>query len=201
MCAEYFSDTQRSCSLIWSIISGSPYCSVFIHVNWSKYKQLLVMWDNGYSFNALFLKQKEGSICQNIWSWHQRTKITLSIARYTRYRYWISNPRQCKLKLRRKYSHFNATETQLTELKNCYWSRSPPSVYSPKYPEWYLTWTRGWTTRISPFSFYFFSLVLKCLNVTIDAAHFHLFFEAEKHAGVSCVTASVDDIQFEERAR
>uniref|UniRef100_A0A8C7A753 Acyl-CoA thioesterase 12 n=1 Tax=Neovison vison TaxID=452646 RepID=A0A8C7A753_NEOVI len=32
-------------------------------------------------------------------------------------------------------------------------------------------------------------------------SHFHLFFEAEKHAGVSCVTASVDDIQFEERAR
>lgn len=113
VCAEYFSDTQRSCSLIWSMILGSPYCSVLIHVNWSKYKQLLVMWDNGYSFNALFLKQKEGSICQNIWSWHQRTKITISIARYTRYRYWISNQRRCKLKLRRKYSHFNAIETQL----------------------------------------------------------------------------------------
>lgn len=26
-------------------------------------------------------------------------------------------------------------------------------------------------------------------------------FEAEKHAGVSCVTASMDDIQFEEAAR
>ncbi|XP_030876855.1 acetyl-coenzyme A thioesterase [Leptonychotes weddellii] len=39
------------------------------------------------------------------------------------------------------------------------------------------------------------------LDITINVAHFYLFFEAEKHAGVSCVTASVDDIQFEETAR
>lgn len=38
-------------------------------------------------------------------------------------------------------------------------------------------------------------------SVITNAAHFYLFFEAEKHAGVSCVTASVDDIQFEETAR
>jgi len=40
--------------------------------------------------------------------------------------------------------------------------------------------------------------MLKDLDITINVAHFYLFFEAEKHAGVSCVTASVDDIQFEE---
>lgn len=43
--------------------------------------------------------------------------------------------------------------------------------------------------------------MLKYSDITTHAAHFYLFFEAEKHAGVSCVTASVDDIQFEETAR
>ena len=137
VCAEYFSDTQRSCSLIWGMISGSPYCSVLIHVNRSKYMQLLVMWVNGYNFNAPFLKQK-GRIWQNIWSWHQLTKIAISIARCTRYQYWISNQRQYKLKLRRKYSNFHAVEAQIPELKNCYWSRWPTSVGRVV-----LTWTRG----------------------------------------------------------
>lgn len=31
--------------------------------------------------------------------------------------------------------------------------------------------------------------------------YFFPVFEAEKHAGVSCVTASVDDIRFEETAK
>lgn len=44
--------------------------------------------------------------------------------------------------------------------------------------------------------------MLKYLNITNPAPFFfNLFFEAEKHAGVSCVTASVDDIQFEATAR
>ncbi|XP_011728306.2 acetyl-coenzyme A thioesterase isoform X4 [Macaca nemestrina] len=44
--------------------------------------------------------------------------------------------------------------------------------------------------------------LLKWIDTTAClAARFYVFFEAEKHAGVSCVTASVDDIQFEETAR
>lgn len=189
----YFSDTQRNCSLIWGMISGSPYSSVLIHVNWSKYMQLLVMWHNEYIFNALFLKQK-GSIWQNIWSWQKIPKVAIPVARYTRY--WISNQRHCKLKLRRKYSNFHAVEIHLTEQKNCSWSTSSTSVGSAV-----IYWTRGWVTRISPFNFYFFSLMLKYLSITTNATHFYLFFEAERHAGVSCVTALVDDIQFKETAR
>lgn len=64
-----------------------------------------------------------------------------------------------------------------------------------------LYWMRGWVTKINPLELYSFSPKLKYSNIT-NAAHLCLFFfKAEKHAGVSCVTASVDDIQFEETAR
>lgn len=46
----------------------------------------------------------------------------------------------------------------------------------------------------------FFPL-LKHLIPATNMAYFHLFFEAEKHAGISCVTASMDDILFEDTAR
>lgn len=63
-----------------------------------------------------------------------------------------------------------------------------------------LCWMKGWVTKLNPLKFYSFPPRLKYLNIT-NPAHFCLFFAAEKHAGVSCVTASVDDIQFEETAR